>query len=255
MNTLQGRHVLVTRPSDPGRLLCDLIREKGGEALLLPTIEFAPPPDEAAFRAGIAAIGEQDWVIFVSQQAVRASVSAIRAAWPVLPAKTQFAAVGAITAAALHDAGYHALYPEHDWSSEALVAMPALQNLLDKKVAIVRGEGGRDILETELAARGALITSIVAYERALPALPPGMVLKSIVNAHIDAIVCASFESVRNLKTLVGDAGWPHIENVPLIVVSERIKTLAQALGFQTIWVANNASHQAIIDVISKGKSQ
>ncbi len=254
---LQGFKVLVTRPGEPGDHLCQMIAQNGGQAEHFPTIAFAPPPDKAAFEQGIAALGEQDWIIFVSPHAVRVSIPSIRKAWPVFPPRTQFAAVGAITAAALRGAGYNAVYPHTDWSSEALIAMPEFQHLQDKKVAIIRGEGGRDVLEHELAERGAQILSVVAYKRTLPlrSAVENKGLDSLDNKDIDAIVCASFESIQNLKIILGESGWPRIKNVPLIVVSERIKTLAQALGFQTIWVANNASHQAIIDVISKRNSQ
>ena len=257
-NTLQGLNVLVTRPGEPGDHLCKMIEQNGGQADHFPTIAFAPPPDKTAFEQGIAALGEQDWIIFVSPYAVRVSIPSIRKAWPVFPPHTQFAAVGAITAAALREAGYEAIYPHHDWSSEALIAMPEFQHLQDKKVAIIRGEGGRDVLEQELAERGARILSVVAYKRTLP-LPStteNKGLDRLDNDEIDAIVCASFESIQNLKIILGETGWPRIKNIPLVVVSERIKTLAQALGFQTIWVANNASHQAIIDILSaRGSSQ
>lgn len=256
--TLQGLNVLVTRPGEPGNHLCQMIAQNGGHAEHFPTIAFAPPPDKAAFEQGIAELGEQDWLIFVSPYAVRVSVPAIRKAWPVFPPQTQFAGVGAITAAALREAGYNAIYPHSDWSSEALIAMPELQNLVDKKIAIIRGEGGRDVLEQELAARGAHILSVIAYKRTLPlrSSVENQALDRLDNEEIDAIVCASFESIQNLKIILGDSGWPRIKNVPLVVVSERIKTLAQALGFQTIWVANNASHQAIIDILSvRGTNQ
>ena len=254
--TLQGLKVLVTRPGEPGDHLCQLIAQNGGHAEHFPTISFAPPPDKAAFEQGITELGEQDWIVFVSPYAVRVSVPSIRKAWPIFPPRTQFAAVGAITATALREAGYNAIYPHTDWSSEALIAMPELEHLSDKNVAIIRGDGGRDVLENELATRGARVLSVVAYKRTLPlrSTIENHALDSLDNEDIDAIVCASFESIQNLKIILGETGWPRIKNVPLVVVSARIKTLAQALGFQTIWVANNASHQAIIDILSvRGK--
>lgn len=249
-NTLDGMRVLVTRPGEQGDHLCEMIAQNGGDAIHFPTIEFAPPPSQTAFEEGIASLGKEDWIIFVSPQAVRASVARIRSKWPSFPPHTQFAAVGAITAQALQDAGYNAIYPHTDWSSEALIAMPEFQHLQDKKVAIIRGEGGLDVLETELKARGARVMSVIAYLRALPEKIDKSIVKRIDDHDIDVIVCASFESVRNLKILLGETGWSRIKHVPLIVVSERIKTLAQALGFQTIWVTKNASHQAIIDILS-----
>ena len=45
---------------------------------LPPTLAFGPPPDSAQFQRAIAAMGEQDWLIFISPQAVYSSQAAIK---------------------------------------------------------------------------------------------------------------------------------------------------------------------------------
>jgi hypothetical protein len=52
-----------------------------------------------------------------------------------------------------------------------------------------------------------------------------------------------------LKTLIGHAGWTYLKELPLMVMSERIKMLACDLGFQTIWVARNAGQTAILELL------
>ena len=244
--------IMVTRPDPGGAELCELIQAQGDIPLHFPTIEFAPPQDVSAFEQTIKQLGQQDWLLFVSPQAVRASVPAIRRAWPQFPASVQFAAVGAGTAKALEQAGYRVnCLPDSEWSSEGLLDSDEFQAIEDQHVAVIRGEGGREILEKILEDRGAEVISVVAYERARPEVDTRPYLALLGDGKIDAIVCTSFEGVSNLKQLIGEAGWPALKQVPLIVVSERIKALAWDAGFQTIWVATNASHEAILAVIAQ----
>jgi|SRR5579883_475545 uroporphyrinogen-III synthase len=249
MNDLQGLHILVTRPEPQGAELCRLIAAEGGYPVSFPTIAFAPPPDQETFQESINALGKQDLLIFISPQAVYSSIASIRKTWPQFPESVQFAAVGAGTAKALRDAGYNVtLQPESEWSSQGLLEMEELKAVSGKKIAIIRGVGGRELLDVELARRGACILPVIAYERTLPKIDVDPCLNLLEKRIIDIIICTSYEGVRNLKILLGEAGWPYIKDIPVIVMSERIKSLAHNLGFQTIWVTPNPSMAAILDV-------
>lgn len=244
--SLAGLRVMVTRPEPAGSELCAYLQTEGAETVYFPTIAFAPPPNPDLLARQITLLGDQRWIIFISPQAVHASVALIRRAWPHLPPQTQIAAVGAGTANALKAAGYVAIHPVDHWSSEGLLALPAFQRLENTTCAIVRGEGGRDLLEQTLVARGATVLSLIAYQRVLPDIDTQPFASLLEQQKIDAIICTSYESVRNLKELMGDQHWPALKKRLLIVVSERIKLLAQDLGFQTICVASNASHAAMV---------
>ncbi len=248
--------ILVTRPEPQGTELCQQITELGGNAISFPTIAFTPPPDTDAFAKGIAQLSEQEWLVFISPQAVRASVPAIRQSWPHLPPTVKFAAVGAGTAKALKAAGYDvALQPSNEWSSEALLEMCEFQQVTGKKIAVIRGVGGRGLLDTVLQDRGATVLAVVAYERVMPEIDIRPCLQQLKEGKIDAAVCTSFEGVSNLKTLLGGDAWPLLQKIPLIVMSERIKTLAQDLGFRTIWVTKNASVTAILELIVQRRNE
>jgi uroporphyrinogen-III synthase len=249
-----GLHVLVTRPGDAGAELCALIEKNGGKALHFPVIDFAPPVDIDAFHAAVSELGNQDIIIFNSPQAVTRTVPAMRAAWPHFPPEIQFATVGAGTASALRAAGYNAaLHPEKDWNSEGLLAMPVMQSVKGKKIAVVRGQGGRELLEKILSERGAQVVSCIAYQRVLPVVNAQSCLDLINQKMFDLIIAGSFETVGNLTLLLGSDCWPLLKNIPLIVLSERVKKLAAESGFRTIWVAPTASQQAILDLISQQK--
>lgn len=253
---LKNLHILITRPNPAGEELCELIRSHEGTALHFPTIAFTPPNDMQSFRETIQTIGEQDWLLFVSPQAVYASIPAIRQAWPNFPPQLSLAAIGGGTVKALQAAGYQSVtHPEVEWHSEGLLELPAFQSIAGKKIMLVRGEGGRDLLQQVFEERGARVSHLIAYQRVMPHLDVSQPVHYVKSNQLDAIVCMSFEGVKNLKTLLGDDAWPDLQNVPLLVSSERVKELAQGLGFQTIWVANNASQQAVIDALAQRRDE
>lgn len=241
--------VMVTRPEPAGKELCDYIESHGIQTVYFPTIIFAPPLDECQFHQSIQNLSEQDWLIFVSPQSVYASVNAMQKTWPILPAGIKVAAIGEGTAKALKAAGLNALYPSQ-WNSEGLLALPEFCNIKNSKIAIIKGEGGRAILETTLKHRGANVSTMIAYRRVMPNLDMDSYIQLLQSKKISIIVCTSFESIQNLKKLLCTE-WSFLKEIPLIVVSERIKKLAHNLGFQTIWVASNASHEAIFARIGK----
>lgn len=254
MNEMGVMTIVVARPGDAGAELCSEIVTQFGRALHVPAIGFAPPDDLEGFQAAIEEIDKQDWLIFNSPQSVTATVPAMRARWPHLPESVQFAAVGAGTNAALQAAGYRAnLVPDNQWSSEGLLATPELESVCGQHIMIVRGEGGREILERVLMEREAMVTSCIAYKRVLPETDTTVCQTLLQRELCAAVVAGSYETVANFKKLIGDTCWQALAQVPLIVMSERIKTLAAESGFQTIWVTKNASQQAVLDLIAEKK--
>ena len=247
--------ILVTRPDPAGFKLCQSIESQGDHAIHFPTIVFLPPRDEKILQQQGNVLHEQACIIFVSPQAVYSSLSFFKSYFP-LPAPIQIAAVGKGTAEALKEAGFHsALYPEEEWGSVGLLQLPYFQSIVNKKIAIICGERGRDLLEKTLQARGAKVSCIVTYRRALPTLPLHFDGTFLKQKKIDVVIGASGESIRNLKILLEKEMWPLLFFIPLIVVSERIKTLAEHLGFQTIWVARNASFKATFEILAERRKE
>lgn len=246
MKDLAGINILVARPKPQADALCEAILAHGGYPIHFPTLQFAPPRDETLLHSAISQLGEQDWLIFISPQAVYASIAHIRRVWPHFPDTVQWMAVGSGTANALLQAGYRAMTPETEWNSEGLLALPAFQQVKGKKIAIIRGEGGRQLLDKTLAERGASILPVIAYERVLPTVDNSDCLERLKQHTIDVIVCSSYEGVRNLKILLGDVGWPYLAEIPLLVMSERIKMLAEDLGFRRLWVARDIDEILVV---------
>jgi uroporphyrinogen-III synthase len=222
---LHGLRVLVTRPEHQAEPLCKLIEGEGGKAIRLPLLIIAPPQDPASANAVLAQAGKYDWAIFTSINAVQQGL-ALRAAnkpWP-----PQRACVGAGTARALGEAGLdRGLVPDSGASSEDLLALPAMHDMRGKRVLIVKGEGGRDLVSRTLASRGAQVDLAEVYRRVPAEIAPAKLEKLVVD--VDVIVITSGEALEHLASLAGNRS--HLFTVQLVVPSRRVVQLAQELGF------------------------
>jgi uroporphyrinogen-III synthase len=251
--SLQGFCVMVTRPRPEGEQLCAQIEKWGGKTIFFPTIAIVPPTDTQPLRDKIALLEEPNWLIFTSPQAVYAAAALIRERWAQLPATLSVAAIGQGTAHLLQAGGFsEVIYPPREWSSEGLVRLPVFQFVHGQHIVLLKGLGGRDMLAQWFATKGAHVTECITYQRVLPSTALCALLPLLKAHEMDVIVCTSAEGLRNLRTLCNEIAWPLMCCLPLVVASERIKSLARDLGFQTIWTAENAGHEAIIEVLRKG---
>lgn len=229
MKNLHGMNILVTRPNPGGESLCQSIRAAGGQAIHFPTIEIVPVQPINLETDSF------DWLIFISPQSVIHR--------PVFSKNTKIAAIGAGTAAMLKkfNLPVHAV-PLTDWRTEGLLQLPEFQQLENKKIAIICGRGGRELLPDSLQARGANVTMVVTYERVLPKVSLSKCTELFQQPVFNTIVCTSVTGMRNLLTLAGD----QICTILLVVVSERMRQEAKKLGFKKIGLAENASDDGII---------
>lgn len=239
---LRGLTILVTRPKPQGEMLVEKIRESGGNAIFFPTIAFMPVNSSQSAKM-IEDLSRYDWLIFVSPQSVYQFHQLCR----TLPSSLQIAAVGSGTAEVLNQLHWGpVVYPPIDMGSDALLSLPELQSVTGKTIAIVKGEGGRQLLEEELRQRGATVVSIIVYRRVLPTdISREPYIDLLHKNGLDVIICTAIESVKNLKILLEKA-WLQLQNVTLLVVSKRIADYAKQSGFTNILQAKNASHQAIL---------
>ena len=161
MLPLSGLGVLVTRPETQAIALCRQLEAQGAVTVRLPAIRILA--QELRGEQGDPGLEEQryDLIIFVSANAVRYGAAQLGAHRDLT-----LAAVGPATLRALHQAGLRvAILPDGSFDTEGLLAHPRLQNLTGQRVLIIKGEGGRELLETALTQRGAAVSSLSVYRR------------------------------------------------------------------------------------------
>jgi len=238
---LAGLGVLVTRPEGQADALCRLIEAAGGRAIPLPTLLIQAIPKPAAAVALLA----EDWdlMVFTSRNAVEHGLPLCPAGRPRAVA---LAAVGETTARALDTAGCPPdLVPTGRYDSEALLALDALTGVLGQRVLIVRGEGGRATLGDTLAERGARVFYAEVYRRTAPVVDPGRLLAQWTTL-VQLATATSDEILRNLVEILGPRGQAKLFATPLVVVSARTASFAEAMGFRWVELADRAGDAEVL---------
>lgn len=245
LHPLKNLHILVTRPTLQARGLIKQIEQLGGNAILFPTIEIVDIENTATINHYLNNLTEFNGAIFVSVNAVQKTAELMKKANYVWPKGLEVIAVGATTAHAIIKLNWPlAAAPEAEFNSEAVLALPLLQQVAAKKIILFCGEGGRELLADTLRQRGAEVVLAVVYRRIKP--------RAILEPHsnIDYIVCTSNQGLKNLIEMVKPENHLWLQNKQLVVISQRMVALAKELHFvKPPLIATNATDDAIIQIL------
>src|SRR5712691_8418888 len=215
LGPLSGRGIVITRPREHALALAERIRTAGGDPVLFPTIEILPPDDPGAAADLIARLDEFQLAIFVSPTA------AIRGC----------GMAGASEA-----------------DSEALAALPELQDLRGRSVVIFRGQGGREWLRVRLEARGARVEYAECYRRARPDADAGALLARWQRGGIEAASITSAEGLANFLEMLGPTGAGYLRATPVFVPHPRIAIAAERLGVRRIIVTGRGDDRTVAEM-------
>lgn len=242
--SLRGRHVVVTRPAGQATHLAEALVAAGAAPVLFPVLAISPLADTSALVNHIIGLDQYDLAIFISPNAVVMGLSEVlaRRSWP---AQLRVATVGRSSEAALqaHDlAGQeqNILCPQGRFDSESLLELPELQDMHGKRVAIFRGDGGRELLAEQLRKRGGTVDYINCYTRRCPEHSPDGLLRLWEAGQLDAVTVTSSEGLHNLVAMVGQLGLAWLRKTPLFVPHARIAAAADACGIHTVVLTDPA---------------
>jgi len=234
---LAGRGILVTRPRQQAQALAALIESAGGEALTFPVIEIEDLPDLRPILALIDRLEAFDLALFISPSAVHKALNLVRSrrGWPQ---QLRVATVGRGSRRELERQGFEdVIAPSAHSDSEALLALPELQDVSGKRIVIFRGDGGRELLGDMLAERGAQVEYAECYRRARPRADNAPLLAAWARGGVHAVTVSSSEGLANLFDMLGKLGQHWLRTTPLFVPHARVAEAARRLGVRTVIVA------------------
>lgn len=224
---------MVTRPAPQAAHLAELIRAAGGNPIVFPAIEIVAVEDPRSLNSLIDRLDEFDLAIFISPSAVHMAMNMIKARRQ-LPPRLKLAAIGSGGVRELGNFGLTGVIaPAGRFDSEALLELPELQEIAGRRIAIFRGDGGREMLGDTLAARGARIEYAECYRRVRPQADAAPLLAAWERDELHGVAVTSSEALRNLFDLVGERGRPWLRKTPLFVSHPRIEQAARELGAVT----------------------
>ena len=240
---------LVTRPQPQAQSLAQAIRRANGQAWVMPMLTIDPLPETQSIKNCLLMLDRFDMVIVTSRPASRLGMALIDRYWPQLPSHLRWFAIGSSSAGELEQFDIKVQHPSTGMDSEALLA--TLGVVSGQRILLIKGTGGRQLLEEQLTAQGASVEKIEVYQRCRPVyecnLNVNAVLKKLESHAINVILCGSGETLTNLGYYLP---IPHRARYRLLVPSERIANEARNQGFRQVINTCGASNNLMLQALA-----
>ncbi len=246
---LLGRRVLVTRAAHQAEELCDLLRLRWADPVVLPVIALQPCGHASAVDAALRRLFAYDWVVFSSVNAVRFAFERLDGLG--LDARTfgaaRVCAVGPKTARALEARGIRPDVVPDRYVAESLVAaLSSAAELRGASVLIPRARDAREVVPAELERRGARVEVLPIYENVKPATYPEEGLAALQAGDLDLVVLASGSAARNYADLCTAHGVDPAR-VPCAVIGPATRKAAEARGLPVAVMPDTYTLEAVVD--------
>ena len=253
-NSLTGHTVLITRPSNQVDSLRRAIESDGAKVLSLPLIEIKALNDAQAIqdlKGKVLQLDSYQSLIFVSNNAVSFGGEVINNFWPQFPVGVDVIAVGPTTAeAASERLACEVIQPSSGMTSEDILRLPQLSDVSEKKVGIVRGQGGRELLADTLRERGANVDYLEAYSRTLVEYVSVDFCNRLQKAGVNVLTVSSGESLDRLTHLLAH-NRKNLQQLNLLVPSERVGSQAKKAGYQQVHNAGGADPLSFVNALGE----
>jgi uroporphyrinogen-III synthase len=258
---LEGQVILNTRPAHQQGELTRLLHQQGARVLAFPVIDIQPVAIGAEQRRLADSIGDYDILLFVSRNAVEGALRFIDCRR--LQPTARLGVIGGATRAALASSlaanGIDldaCLVAGEPYNSEVLLQAPALRQVEGKRVLILRGQQGRNLLGDELRRRGASVDYAEVYRRALPDIAAADFDRLVAAQFPTLVILTSAEGMHNLGELVDKVAMRALCAIPWLLISERMRESALKLGHNaTVLIAQSASDNGIMQTICEWADQ
>jgi uroporphyrinogen-III synthase len=254
MLPLHGIGVLVTRPQHQAVPLCRLLEAQGAATFRLAAIEIHPLADRRDLAARLGSLEDFDVIIFSSANAVRYGAALLEQKRDLT-----LAAIGPATARALNQAGYRvAVQSTQGADSESLLKHPKLSSVAGNRILLIKGSHGRELLQQELARRGAQVTVAEVYrrERAAPSAAELATVETHFARHaIQVITATSVEIAANLLALATPALRRSFEGAHWLVPSARVaESLLESGCTGPVLKAHSAEDQDLVSALVRWRA-
>nr|WP_255682336.1 uroporphyrinogen-III synthase [Dyella sp. 2HG41-7] len=248
---MAGCTVVITRPAGTATSLAKHVRAAGGAPLLLPGLSLRGTPDAHHVRAQWREAQRDDVLIFTSPAAVRYALALA----PFTETHGAVIAVGRGTARALQRHGIAAETPASRQDSEGLLALPSLEHVHGRRIALITAPGGRGLLPQQLAERGAQLRYVYVYQRTASRLTQHHI-EAVQQLPADAyVLLSSAEAIQNLHAQLPATVWRRLCEATAIVSSERIAQAAREAGFVRLYPAASAAQADLLAAACRAHSR
>jgi uroporphyrinogen-III synthase len=241
--TLNGRVILVTRPSEQSEILVKLLDDCGARAIVTPSVELVPVRSAALTRAlGTLAAGGYVWITLTSRATV--DVLAARLTSPK-DVRAKVAAIGDGTAAAFR--GWARRDPDLQPPTFTTAALARRFPRGHGRVLCPRADIAPEGLEDALAAKGWTPERVDAYRTLMPRTLPKEARDALKEGSVDAVTFTSASTVRGFVGALGPVrGAPKVVCIGPVTARE-----ARTHGLTVHAVANPHTMEGLVTALER----
>jgi uroporphyrinogen III methyltransferase/synthase len=245
---------VITRAARQSVELLENLGKLGAVPVLLPLVAFSAPEDFGPLDAALDRLEQFDWIIFTSENAVRAVVkrAGVRGNLRnVAGRRSRAAAVGPTTAAAAERAGFFVDYQAQTHSGAAL-ANELGEKLQGQMVFLPRSDRANPDLPQLLRNYGAQVTEVIAYRTVTPVNLDHEKIVAIVNGEVEAILFFSPTAVEHFVGVVSNEKLRDLQNrLAITAVGPITANALRQSGVDSLLVAEDTTADAVIRTLQK----
>lgn len=243
--------VLVTRPGKQGLSLCQQLSEVGVTSYHHPLIEIQPGDQLSGLEHHLSSF---DIIIAVSQHAVSQTQRYLTQTCQTWPSNPIYLAVGQKTAHVLSKATQQKVHYPEIGDSEHLLKLKQLQGVSKKRILILRGNGGRELIFDTLLNRNAKVEYREVYKRENLAFRSDLLVPFWQDKQITQLVITSSGQLSYFISQLSEAQKDWLLTLHLYVPSERIAQEARDIGFEVVTNTVSASNQVLLAALQSSST-
>ncbi len=244
---LKGRKILVTRTEKGNEIVRQRLESLGANVVELSTIEIHPPSSWKKIDEAILSIEEFDWIVFTSQNGVKAFFQRLEQVSGGKKLNTNFACVGPTTKEELQNHGYVPAFVPSEYTTKTLGDQLSKNFVLkDKKILLARAEVASMALKEALEKSGAIVVEAPVY-RTLPSM--GVRKEDILDGLTD-ITLTSPSAVESLVNFV-DANEIRIRKIKIHCIGPVTARRADQLCLQVNSMAKVHTIEGLVSDLMK----
>ena len=235
--------ILITRQLEQSEKFSDILNKENIKNFIFPVIEIK----KIKLRTiDLENIKSSDFIIFTSQNSVKSLIHELDIKNLI---GKKIAAIGESTKKNLNDLGVHVdIYPKSNFTSESLLQEIRGNNIVDKKIIIIKGVGGRNYLHEELSKDNYTFNDLDVYERELPSNLNYLSMRIFLD--ITHICVTSIAVLDNFIKISDILKFEVSENITFIAGNSRIaEVVKERFSRNKIMVSLNPSNKEMLNTI------
>ena len=246
---LFGKKVLITRSRTQASQFRLLLEELGAQPVEIPAIQTVDLEDFTELDSALFRLGEFQWAIFASINAVDSVFERLRLLGKDSRAfgGVKVGAIGLATSNALAGRGITPDFVPSRSVSEVVLSELEGMDWTGVPVLLPAADIGRDALARGLSQRGAKVERIAAY-RTIPTDGMAEKARSTLEQNVDFVTFTSSSTVQNLLSML-DGDRRALERSKIACIGPTTAATAEQMGLRVDLVAPVHTVQGLVDAL------